>query len=198
MNSLPNKVRVSIRSVGLCFPKLNWPSLALLITLLVFSTSCGRPKEVGQTDSDSDSVAEIAIDSSVNDGSNVKDGASPTKTNDENSQFEFQELDDIESAFTKETVLKLNAIVARSLAAINAFDKARKMRTDDAQGTAELLEKCSQLSENASKAKADMDSAAKVLRESGETYNEAIFSAMVEFVDKVDKELHDEVETLRK
>ena len=41
-----------------------------------------------------------------------------------------------------------------------------------------------------------MAAAAERLRDSGERYNEAIFAAMVEFVNNVDKEIHQEIAEL--
>ena len=42
-----------------------------------------------------------------------------------------------------------------------------------------------------------MEAASERLKSSGEKYNDAIFEAMVRFVDGVDKEIDDEIASLR-
>lgn len=111
------------------------------------------------------------------------------------SEFELQEIEQLDSPFTKETVLELNTIVGRSLAAIDAFDTARKVQNDET-AIANQLDKFKKLSKQASDAKVDMDAAKERLLKSGEKYNDEIFQAMVRFVDEVDKEIRDEISTL--
>lgn len=110
--------------------------------------------------------------------------------NGDSSKFERLELDQLSSPFTKKTVLKLNKIVGRSLAAVQEFDRIR--RTPDAGST--RISDYRTLSATANAARSDMSAASVQLRNSGERYNEAIFAAMVRFVDDVDDEIRAEVE----
>ena len=121
----------------------------------------------------------------------------PSQSEDE-PKFAEQKLEDLTSPFTKETVLTLNAIVSRSLTAIETFDETRRElnnNTDDAQRV-EILTTYTELSNTTRQARDDMAAAAERLRDSGERYNEAIFAAMVEFVNNVDKEIHQEIAEL--
>lgn len=113
------------------------------------------------------------------------------------SQFVEQELDDLTSPFTKMRVLNLNAIVARSLSAIEAFDEARKeLKADDEASVRSVLKTYAQLSEQARLARDDMQAASEQLKSSGEQYSKPIFAAMVHFVDDVDQEIRDEHESV--
>ena len=114
------------------------------------------------------------------------------------SRFVEQELEDIESPFTRETVLALNAIVERSLSAINEFDDARKQaEATSTQGQAELLAVYQAISERAALARRDMAGEGNRMLNSGEQYNQAIFAAMVHFVEQVDDEVRREIETVQ-
>jgi len=116
---------------------------------------------------------------------------------DPSSTFIEQQLVQLGSPFTRETVLTLNAIVARSLSTINAFDDAREqLDASDRESAAEMLTMFLLLVDQAALARQDMDAAAERLRNSGEPYNEAIFAAMVHFVDDVDEEIRAEIEQL--
>lgn len=114
------------------------------------------------------------------------------------SRFVGQELDQLESPFTRETVLTLNEIVGRSFGAITEFDDARKRlgATGEARA-AELGSVYGRLSAKAARARVDMNAAAERLRESGERYNREILSAMVRFVEQVDDEIREEADRLR-
>ncbi len=116
-----------------------------------------------------------------------------------NSNYANQELDDLSSPFTRETVLVLNAIVSRSLSAIEAFDKARREPdcSDRLDNRATRLAKYEDLSEQAHQARIDLVAAGKRLRESGEYYNEAIFAGMLDFVKSVDVEIRQEINKLQ-
>lgn len=108
---------------------------------------------------------------------------------------EFVELSigDLNSPFTKDTVLALNAIVATSLATIKAFDKelpAIQKSVDSA--TAKL----DTLSHQSKTALVDIKAAQSKLEASGELYNAAILSAMVSFVNDVDTEIREEKQEL--
>lgn len=119
-------------------------------------------------------------------------------------RFVEQELDQLGSPFTRETVLRLNAIVSRSLSAIEDFDRARTepASSGGAQGPAapdrsRVLERYTELSRQAAQARADMSAAAREVRGSGERYNDAILTAMAHFVDDVDEEIGEELARLR-
>ncbi|QEG20676.1 hypothetical protein [Mariniblastus fucicola] len=116
---------------------------------------------------------------------------SQDKSKDAVPEFEFQELEQLSSPFSKKTVLALNEIVARSLATIEAFDDQRR-KADDHSERLKIYER---LSIQAHQARSDMSAAGKRLRDSGEAYNEAIFNAMVRFVDDVDEEIRAEIDS---
>lgn len=108
-------------------------------------------------------------------------------------QFVHQELDQLASPFTRETVIELNEIVARSLAAIEAFDDSRK-KVMPGKGIKKDRKLLVGLAQKAKQARDDMDAAGKRLLERGERYNEEIFDAMVRFVNRVDQEIQQEVD----
>lgn len=113
------------------------------------------------------------------------------------------------SAFTRERVLALNAIVARSLEAINAYDRdiaairasvtaavqedaGAEQRAAGASG----LEILAALQAEAGAARNDFDDEVAALKESGEPYNESILAGMRTFVERVDREIADEAAAL--
>lgn len=109
-------------------------------------------------------------------------------------RFVEQELDQLSSPFSRETVLELNAIVARSLDVIEEFDTARRehaVRPSSATGGL-----YADLAQRADGARVDMAAAEQRLRQSGERFNEAILAAMVRFVDGVSTEIALETERL--
>ncbi len=125
---------------------------------------------------------------------------------------EFVELgaDAIGSPFTKETVLRLNAIVQKSLDVIREYDRdgaewRRLIETASAEGStaadkrdaAAAAEKLAGLSARALEARGEMAVAAADLKSSGEKHNEAILAGMVAFVEKVGEELGVETATMR-
>ena len=113
-------------------------------------------------------------------------------------RFVEQGLEQLGSPFTRDTVLRLNAIVARSLSAIEQFDRARM--ESGSNGGAERsasLRTYAELSRQAEQARIDMAAAGRQLRASGEAYNEAILAAMIRFVEDVDEEIGEEVGVLQ-
>jgi uncharacterized protein (UPF0335 family) len=117
---------------------------------------------------------------------------------------EFVELglDQFSSPFSKQTVLKLNAIVGRSLAAIKEYDGALPAVQDSV--AASLADKASararaearkniarieRLANEATSARTDLYAAEAELKASGEKYNDVILAGMIIFVEKVDDEL---------
>lgn len=121
------------------------------------------------------------------------------------SQFTELGPDQMSSPFTKPTVLKLNAIVARSKSVIDQYDGAipgirsavaaggqphaspaakRRAQTDFGQLVA--------MHQRATAAQVDMKRAEREVRASGEKYNDVILAAMVRFVDDVADELSTE------
>lgn len=124
---------------------------------------------------------------------------------------EFVELglDQFRSPFTNETVLKLNAIVGRSLAAVKEYDGAINeiQRSIDAARAAgapdsaraeakDGLARVARLSDEAKSARDDLRAAEAGLKASGEKYNEVILAGMTAFVVKVDEELRTATKTL--
>ncbi|WP_171183078.1 hypothetical protein [Alienimonas chondri] len=112
------------------------------------------------------------------------------------SPFIEQELDQLGSPFTRETVLELNEIVARSLTVIERFDEVR-MQSDAATAPVSPGEVYGELSERADRARADLNATATRLRDSDERHNAAILAAMVRFVDGVDREIREEIALTR-
>ncbi len=111
--------------------------------------------------------------------------------------FVEQGLEHLESPFTKETVLELNAIVERSLLAIREFDVVRQgLLSDGAEPNDTHLRVHEGLSQQAAVARCDMAAASDRLRRSREPYNEEILAAMIHFVDHVDEEIRAELERL--
>jgi hypothetical protein len=115
------------------------------------------------------------------------------------------------SPFTQETVVKLNAIVGRSKAAIDEFDEiAPKSRAAVAQGkkhpsdraakagAQQAIVKIESLHAQAVAAKADLASAGRQLEESRVYYDKIIFAGMTLFTEKVEAELAEEVNALKK
>ncbi len=124
-------------------------------------------------------------------------------------QFVEIGIGQLSSPFTTATVLKLNAIVARSKAVIDRFDASipaiRKSvaagsaadATPDVKSRAKAsLAELDALSASASADLADMKAAERQVRSSGEKYNDTILSAMVRFVADVDDELRTECHEL--
>jgi hypothetical protein len=148
--------------------------------------SSGRYIKVSRVDNVQDSVG-TTLRSAVETVEEV--------SQDESFAFESLELEHLSSPFKRETVLELNAIVARSLAAIQAYDLARRKPLDgDVSAALGVYER---LSVEARQARADIAASGKRIRESGEEHNRAILAAMVRFVDDVDKEIRESVQTLR-
>lgn len=117
-------------------------------------------------------------------------------------------VDQITAPFTRATVLKLNAIVQRSLDTIDAYDArldAMRAAIDAAaangasdaaiaRARAELAALAALKSEAAA-AKSDMADAVATLKASDENYNENILEGMIIFVRRVDAEIAEEFET---
>ena len=132
------------------------------------------------------------------------DVASPQATGVAAADPEFVELDldHFSSPFRKETVLRLNAIVGRSLAAIREYDGAlptvqdsiaaslADKRSAGARARASVnIARIERLAGEAAAARDDLRDAEAELKESGEKYNEVILAGMILFVEKVDVEL---------
>lgn len=125
---------------------------------------------------------------------------------------QFVELgpDGIRSPFTKESVLRLNAIVQRSLDVIRDYDgsiaEIRRLvdtaakagaTPGDKADAANAVARAMDYSSRASAARAAMDVAVADLKSGGEPYNEAILAGMIAFVERVDDEIRAEASALR-
>ncbi|GAB2191641.1 hypothetical protein MAH1_32490 [Sessilibacter sp. MAH1] len=110
--------------------------------------------------------------------------------------------EDFKPAFTKETVIKLNAIVHRSFEAINDYDESVKAargalidaaKPDASEETKAMAMKklahISELNKQSKAALSDMKAAETELRNSDEEYNSAILAGMVDFVEDVEREI---------
>jgi hypothetical protein len=129
--------------------------------------------------------------------------AGTEKEKQENKQ-QFVELlpKDFRPAFSRETVIKLNAIVRRSYDVINEYDaiigetysnvmKASKNDTGQQHitDTKKQLSVIQNLQSRSDSALSDMMLAVDMLKKSGEDHNEAILAGMVNFVKDVQKEI---------
>lgn len=156
-------------------------SICAAVLFLLFLTACGGARQV--------SSIEVA---------------NPQTTAGAPEDRELVELglDDFSSPFSKETVLKLNAIVGRSLAAIKEYDGAlpavqdsvaaslADRRSAGARAKArENIAHVERLADEATDARDDLRAAEEELKASGEKYNEVILAGMIIFVEKVDDEL---------
>lgn len=149
-------------------------------------------------------VACTSIEGSSASAEAQNNAAAPQNATEPN--FVEQGIDELSSPFTRETVLKLNAIVARSKDSIDTFDKIvpdiRKAVAAQADGSGEAgtaaIAQLSELRQKAQQEVADMKAAEAVVRSSGEKYNDVILSAMVGFVVGVEDEIGDEIADLNK
>ncbi len=173
----------------------NLPRLTLLVCLLAAAGTAGL-----SIARDQPAPEQAATDNAP------KQGVAASSSDD---RFKELGLEDIVSAFTRETVLKLNAIVSRSLDAVTRYDdeipkmeKAVKLASapdadDQAQQEAEAaLALLRSLSEQASAAHADMLVASEQVRTSGEVYNAPLLSGMNRFVRRVDEEILEKLQSL--
>ena len=118
-------------------------------------------------------------------------------------------LDEIKPAFTEATVLKLNAIVRRSLRTAGEYTSSIKsvrntvaaaerpeatMAERDAARAA--LEQLGVLHEAAIAAREDMDAAATNLEASGESYSEELLAGMMKYTRDVEASLAAEIQRL--
>lgn len=111
------------------------------------------------------------------------------------------------SPFERETVIRLNAVVQRSLDTINEFDGRREeilsaagaaAKGDEAARAKTLkdAEFVGGLYERAAAALTDIKTAEKDIIASGEDYNASILAGMIDFVSDVEAELRKVKETL--
>jgi PBP1b-binding outer membrane lipoprotein LpoB len=112
-----------------------------------------------------------------------------------NKQVVEQTPSDFKPAFTKETVIKLNAIVSLQLEVINEYDAIIAM-DKKASMTAEkkhkLMQSNSKIIELSTRSKINLNkmmAAEKQLKESGEEYNKATFAGMMDFMKDVEREI---------
>jgi hypothetical protein len=127
----------------------------------------------------------------------------------EGREFSAIESDAMHPAFTEVTVIKLNAIVRRSLDTANEFTgSVRAIRAsvdaattesasdEDAAEARGNLRQIGRWHEEARAAQADMTAAAEELRASDEIYNEEILTGMIKYVDDVERMLRQEQQNL--
>jgi hypothetical protein len=97
------------------------------------------------------------------------------------------------SSFPPGVVLRLNAIMTRSKNVIDQFDKIRPGLAQAKKSGAGDLTELKRLYEEAKSAKADLGIEGKKLLESGQYYDNVIFSGMTMFAEKVENELDEEI-----
>lgn len=103
---------------------------------------------------------------------------------------------DFEPTFTRDTVIKLNGIVQRSLDTINAYDELRRsVRADPSlDGAGETTAALEEMDEIAKAALIDITAEVDRLEASDETYNPVVLAGMVTFVTKVEDEVGETLE----
>ena len=120
----------------------------------------------------------------------------------ENRQFGAVEVEQMQPFFTQDTVLKLNAIVRRSLTVADIYaeqikdirlsvataakDEANK---DELKLAISAVEKVNGWHSAVSAAMKDIDAAAKALRASDETFNENLLAGMIAYCHNVEAAL---------
>lgn len=127
----------------------------------------------------------------------------------EGREFSAIESDAMRPAFTEATVIKLNAIVRRSLDTANKFTGSiRAMRAsvvaaivknasdEEIAAARENLNQIGLWHEEAREAQLEMTAAVEELKASDEIYNEEILAGMIKYVDDVERMLRDEKQTL--
>lgn len=110
--------------------------------------------------------------------------------------------EDFKPAFTRDTVIKLNAIVKRSYAVIREYDELTKALEKQKPSTSKTLSAeqlkalvqhkltvTDSLEKRSKAALADMIQAAKLLKASDEHYNAAVLAGMMTFVKDVEREV---------
>ena len=103
--------------------------------------------------------------------------------------------DDFHPAFTKATVIKLNAIVSRSLDVINEYDsimaEVKKINQSAVteQNLASQIGDINELSDKSALILSDMLEAEKELKASDEIFNKSILAGMKKFVVDVEREV---------
>lgn len=99
--------------------------------------------------------------------------------------------EDIAPTFTRETVIKLNAIVQSSLDTIDAYDELRRSVKNDRSllDTDTTKAALTEMDGVAKQALKDMQGEVDRLKQSDEIYNEVVLAGMVTFVTKVEAEI---------
>ena len=144
-----------------------------------------------QEESESDSMQ---ADSKNDQGSSANDETGQDRN--DPSVITFKE-GDYKSPFTKETVLKLNAIVQRSKTTVDEFDRLMYARTKDKVDKEQSLTRIEELSQAAAIALSDIRTAVKELEASGEDYDQALLIRMVRFVRRVDNDIEKKIRDLK-
>ena len=100
---------------------------------------------------------------------------------------------DIAPAFTRETVIKLNAIVSKQLEVVTEFDRIKRLhQKSESASEKDISEYESVVSDLLAQAKAndkEMMEAKTALLESGENYNAPTLAGMVDFIKDVEQEI---------
>ena len=148
------------------------------------------------TSSSSALLADTSVHGSLNSGELIDTVA----TSLENRTPEIVELlpEDFKPAFTRDTMIELNAIVKRSYAAVEGFDSLRRELSSatkpNERPSSTTLDDKHRVAMNALKlhsqfALNDMRNVVEELRISDEYYNVAVLAGMVMFVEMVDWEI---------
>jgi len=204
--SIKREIGVKVRKQG---------SSIILATLVIAMTACASSHDDASAAADQNEVVATAVEGKVAKGGEV------TNLVDENGNRIVLRAGDVlqgdtvfrknelKPAFTEKTVLKLNAIVRRSLDAVNDYDsKIEAIRADvDAAVAADAtqamkakaqagLDVVDGYHDVTVKSLADLKAEGEALDARGEYYNKTIFAGMVTFVEHVENEFRSEHQKL--
>jgi hypothetical protein len=151
----------------------NWIGALPMLAALLLSTACAQPEAAPAPE---------------------MDAAEQLSANAQKALLENSDDDRSKPPFTKETVIKLNSIVRRSLDSLEAFDvlvpelAAAKQSNDTARVT-EITKQMAELETSATTARTDFVAAKKALIASKEEHNQIVLDAMEQFVLEVPSEI---------
>ncbi|MEL6212018.1 MAG: hypothetical protein AAFQ96_00335 [Pseudomonadota bacterium] len=192
--------------------------LSMLLAAFLVSAACAEPDVSAPSDTTDTNAAADAAPATFESAFDAQgesafgaEGVGEARPIHERARETFApiELDKMRPAFTRATVMKLNAIVQRALDATNEYDRSvRTIRADVSRALADdagpedtraASDGVAKLADWRARTKAafdDMGAASAALKASDEVYNENLLAGMELFVEKVEKEIREEHEKL--
>ena len=164
--------------------------IVMLAILMIAACQQGDGAVKASADGDAGKTADTELVATVDsDGQTVTEDGSPSGE----SLNGIKEVlpSDIAPTFTRETVIKLNAIVQRSLDTIDEYDALRIDVRDEPErfSPEELKETLAGMDVEAKAALKDMEAEVTRLESSDEIYNAVVLAGMVRFVKDVEEEI---------